>query len=54
MVSLQRIFLFQNVLDHNYVLEEINDNETKLRIESFADFKPFGIIMKPLMKSKLI
>lgn len=36
-----------------FIFEQIDDNQTKLRIQSFADFKPFGIIMKPLMKSKL-
>lgn len=36
-----------------FVLEEIDNQSTKLNIEAFADFKPFGIIMKPLLKSKL-
>jgi hypothetical protein len=36
-----------------FVLEELDDGRTKLNIEVFADFKPFGIIMKPFLKSKL-
>ncbi|MBC3759885.1 DUF2652 domain-containing protein [Hyunsoonleella sp. SJ7] len=36
-----------------FVLEEMEDGKTKLNIEAFVDFKPFGIIMKPLLKSKL-
>ncbi|WP_298899854.1 DUF2652 domain-containing protein [uncultured Psychroserpens sp.] len=33
-----------------YVLEELEKGFTKLNIEVFVDFKPFGIIMKPFMK----
>lgn len=33
-----------------YVLEEIDNGFTKMNIEVFVDFKPLGIIMKPLMK----
>lgn len=44
---------FTNRISSYYVLEEIATNRTKLRIESFADFKRLGILMKPLMKSKL-
>lgn len=33
-----------------YVLEEIDDGFTKMNIEVFVDFKPFGVIMKPFMK----
>ncbi len=36
-----------------FVLEEVEEGRTKLNIEAFADFKPFGILMKPLLKSKL-
>ncbi|OUS01628.1 hypothetical protein A9Q86_07605 [Flavobacteriales bacterium 33_180_T64] len=33
-----------------FVLEDIGNGFTKLNIEVFADFKPFGILMKSLMK----
>nr|WP_321233965.1 DUF2652 domain-containing protein [uncultured Psychroserpens sp.] len=33
-----------------YVLEEIENGFTKMNIEIFVDFKPFGVLMKPLMK----
>lgn len=36
-----------------FVLEDMGNGSTKLNIEVFADFKPFGIIMKPLLKLKL-
>lgn len=36
-----------------YVLKELSSDETKLTIEVFGDFKPFGILMKPLMRKKL-
>ncbi|GAB1856434.1 hypothetical protein MHTCC0001_12690 [Flavobacteriaceae bacterium MHTCC 0001] len=36
-----------------FVLEEVEEGKTKLNIEVFADFKPFGVLMKPLLKSKL-
>ncbi len=36
-----------------FVLESMKDGKTKLNIEAFADFKPFGVFMKPLLKSKL-
>ena len=33
-----------------YVLEELQYGKTKINIEIFADLKPFGFIMKPLLK----
>ena len=33
-----------------YILEEIKNGYTRLNIEVFADFKPLGILMKPIMK----
>ncbi|MEH6536867.1 MAG: DUF2652 domain-containing protein [Psychroserpens sp.] len=33
-----------------YVLEEIDNGFTKMNIEVFADFQPFGILIRPLMK----
>jgi hypothetical protein len=36
-----------------FILEEIESGHTKLNIEVFADFKFFGLLMKPLLKVKL-
>lgn len=33
-----------------YILEPKSNTETTLRIEIFVDFKPFGILLKPLLK----
>ncbi|MEP1489001.1 MAG: DUF2652 domain-containing protein [Algibacter sp.] len=44
---------FMKRLNSYYVLEQLDDGFTKLNIEIFADFKPFGVIMKPLMKREL-
>jgi len=41
---------FTKKLNIYYVLEAINDQKTRLRIEVFIDFKPFGILLKRLMK----
>lgn len=46
-------FPFTKRFNSYFVLEETKDGKTKLNIEAFADFKPFGIFMKPLLKSKL-
>ncbi len=44
---------FTKQMNSYFILEEIKAGYTKLNIELFADFKPFGILMKPLLKSKL-
>ncbi len=44
---------FTKRFNNYFVLEELDDGKTQLNIEVFADFKPFGIFMKPLLKSKL-
>ncbi len=36
-----------------YVLKELDKEETELTIEVFADFKPFGVLMKPLIRKNL-
>ncbi|MDO5969510.1 DUF2652 domain-containing protein [Flavivirga aquimarina] len=36
-----------------FILEETENNDTKLQVQVFANFKPLGIIMKPLIKKKL-
>ena len=41
---------FTKKLNIYYVLEAVNDQKTQLRIEVFIDFKPFGILLKRLMK----
>jgi len=40
---------FTKRLNSYFILEEM-EGYTKLTIEVFADFKPFGIVMKPLLK----
>ncbi len=44
---------FTKQMNSYFILEETQVGYTKLNIEVFADFKPFGIFMKPLLKSKL-
>ena len=44
---------FTKKLNSYFVLEELEDGYTKLNIEIFADFKPFGVLMKPLLKKNL-
>lgn len=44
---------FTKKLNSYFILEQIEDGYTKLNIEIFADFKPFGILMKPLLKRNL-
>ncbi|TYA74150.1 DUF2652 domain-containing protein [Seonamhaeicola marinus] len=44
---------FTKKFNNYFVLEEVKDGHTKLTVEIFVDFKPFGIIMKPLMKKNL-
>ena len=44
---------FTKRINNYFILEEIEDGYTKLRVEVFADFKPFGILMKPLMKKNI-
>lgn len=46
-------FPFSKRFNTYFVLEEIDDKNTKLHIEVFVDFKPFGIFIKPLLTSKL-
>lgn len=41
---------FTKKLNVYYVLTPENDQKTRLRIEVFVDFKPFGILLKRLMK----
>ncbi|MEM6718226.1 MAG: DUF2652 domain-containing protein [Bacteroidota bacterium] len=41
---------FTKKLNIYYVLTPENDQKTRLRIEVFVDFKPFGIVLKRLMK----
>ncbi|MFK7747197.1 MAG: DUF2652 domain-containing protein [Kordia sp.] len=41
---------FTKKLNIYYVLEAENDQKTRLKIEVFVDFKPFGILLKRLMK----
>lgn len=41
---------FTKKLNIYYVLEPENEQKTRLRIEVFVDFKPFGILLKRLMK----
>ena len=44
---------FTKRMNNYFILEETENGYTKLHIEVFADFKPFGILMKPLMKKNL-
>ncbi|WP_282134883.1 DUF2652 domain-containing protein [Seonamhaeicola maritimus] len=46
-------FPFTKRMSNYFVLEEKETDLTQVDIELFADFKPFGIIMKPLLKKKL-
>lgn len=41
---------FTKRLNNYFILEEVNEGYTKLNIEVFVDFKPFGIFMKPVLK----
>jgi len=41
---------FTKKLNVYYVLTPENDQKTRLRIEIFVDFKPFGVLLKRLMK----
>ncbi len=41
---------FTKRMNNYFVLEETEEGHTKLKIEVYADFKPFGIFMKPLLK----
>ena len=45
---------FTKRVNSYFVLEEKKDGFTKLTIEVYADFKPFGILMKWLLKKNLI
>ncbi len=44
---------FTKRMNNYFVLEETNEGYTSLRVEVFADFKPFGILMKPFMKKNI-
>ncbi|MEC3906280.1 DUF2652 domain-containing protein [Tamlana sp. 2201CG12-4] len=44
---------FTKRFNNYFVLEETEEGYTKMNIQVFADFKPFGIIMKPLMKKNM-
>lgn len=37
-------------LDSYFILEEIDKGFTKLNVEIYTDFKPLGVLMKPLLK----
>ncbi len=44
---------FTKQVNAYYVLEKSNEGFTKLSIEVYADFKPFGILLKKLLSKKL-
>ncbi len=44
---------FSKRFNSYFILEDMGAGATKLHIEVFADFKPFGILMKPFFKAKL-
>ncbi len=44
---------FMKRMNNYFVIEETEAGYTKLQIEVYADFKPFGIFMKPLLKKNL-
>ena len=44
---------FTKLMNNYFILEETENGYTKLHIEVFTDFKPFGILMKPLLKKNL-
>ncbi len=44
---------FSKRFNSYFILEDMGASATKLHIEVFADFKPFGILMKPFFKAKL-
>ncbi|WP_298532277.1 DUF2652 domain-containing protein [uncultured Algibacter sp.] len=44
---------FTKLFNNYFVLEETKDGYTKMNIQIFADFKPFGVIFKPLLKRTL-
>ncbi len=44
---------FTKSLSLYHILEDVGDGVTKLEVEAYADFKPFGIIFKPLLSKKL-
>ena len=41
---------FTKRMNNYFVLEETDEGFTKLKVEVYADFKLFGILMKPLLK----
>ena len=41
---------FAKKLNVYYILEPENEEKTRLKIEIFVDFKPFGVLLKRLMK----
>lgn len=44
---------FTKRVNNYFVLEQLDNGYTKLKIEMFADFKGVGILMKPLLKREL-
>ncbi len=44
---------FTKRMNNYFVLEEIQKGVTKLNIEVYADFKPFGVLLKWLLKKKI-
>ncbi|GGZ89372.1 DUF2652 domain-containing protein [Algibacter mikhailovii] len=44
---------FSKLFNNYFVLEETEEGYTKMNIQVFADFKPLGILFKPLMKRTL-
>ncbi len=41
---------FTNHTNVYYILEALDGNRSKLHLKVYVDFKPFGFIMKPLIK----
>ena len=41
---------FTKKLSVYYILEEKQDEKTEMTIEIFADLKPLGLLMRPLLK----
>jgi hypothetical protein len=44
---------FTKRMNNYFILEETINGDTRLNIQVYTDFKPFGVIMKPFMKKNL-
>lgn len=44
---------FTKRMNNYFILEETINGDTRLNIQVYADFRPFGIIMKPLIKKSI-